>query len=138
MDLEASRRDSVDGNWVSFKLFIDIPRFGPMFIASAKGGRIAPEREWIPIGDRLFNGRNWWSPNGQRLYFLSRRDGFWCIWSQRLDPATMKPAGEIAILRHLHERSAGSPQTFGYAMSADHLYFPLAEFKGNIWLAEPR
>jgi hypothetical protein len=29
-----------------------------------------------------------------------------------------------------------NPTFFGYGMAPDRLYFPLADAKGNIWLAE--
>ena len=34
-----------------------------------------------------------WSPDGNLLYFLSERDGFRCIWGQKLDPASKRPLG---------------------------------------------
>jgi len=33
-----------------------------------------------------------WSPDGKLVYFISTRDGFRCVWAQRLDAAG-KPAG---------------------------------------------
>ena len=35
-----------------------------------------------------------WSPDGNRLYHLSRRDGFYCVWAQPLDALTKAPRGE--------------------------------------------
>ena len=33
------------------------------------------------------------SPNGNVLYFFSQRDGARCLWAQRLDPGSKRPAG---------------------------------------------
>jgi Tol biopolymer transport system component/predicted Ser/Thr protein kinase len=132
-------RFSPDRHWASFKLFTGIRRYGPMFIARAEGNRIAEQSQWIPIADPLWNMRNWWSPDGATLYFLSLRDGFTCIWRQRLNAATKQPIGEPLAVQHFHGESRNmNPTFFGYGMASDRLYFPLADAKGNIWLAEPR
>jgi len=44
----------------------------------------------------------WWSPDGNLLYFISERDGFVCLWAQRLDPATKHPQGAAFPIRHFH------------------------------------
>ena len=46
---------------------------------------------WIPVT----TGEGWddkprWSPTGSLLYFMSQRDGFRCIWAQRLDLSTRR------------------------------------------------
>ena len=51
---------------------------------------IAPLRsgvaEWIPLTDgKTYDVLPELSPNGQYVYFQSARDGFRCIWAQRLD-----------------------------------------------------
>jgi hypothetical protein len=71
-----------------------------MFIARVEGNRVAEQSQWIPIADPLWNMRNWWSPDGATLYFLSLRDGFTCIWRQRLDSGTKQPIGEPAAVQH--------------------------------------
>jgi hypothetical protein len=68
-------------------------------------------------------------------------DGFTCVWAQRLEAATKKPAGDPFAVLHFHE-SRHSIATvglaaFGPAISSDRLIFALPEFTGNIWLAEP-
>ena len=76
---------------------------------------------------------------GNVVYFLSARDNFPCIWAQQLDPNTKKPIGSPVDILHLHGRQRQTTNAgFGYAMTADRLYFPIAETKSNIWLAEPQ
>jgi hypothetical protein len=129
---------SPDLRWASFKLFTG-PRHGPMFISPSEGERLADQSQWIAIADKLWSSRNWWSPDGRTLYFLSYRDGFGCIWLQRLDPGTKKPAGEPRALQHLHGVSQlAEPNRIGFGMARDRLYLSLGGAKGNIWLAEPQ
>ncbi|MFN7935993.1 MAG: protein kinase [Bryobacteraceae bacterium] len=131
-------RLSPDRKWAAFKLFQDARRHGPLYIAAANGLTIAPESEWIAIGDPVMNGRNWWSPDGNLLYFLSMRDGQWCVWVQRLDAKTKRPVGEPQQVFHSDEQTGWLDiNRFGYGMTADKLYFPLVETRANIWLADP-
>ena len=89
-----------------------------------------PSRSWV---SRITAG-----PDGNTLYFLSSQDEFLCIWAQSLDPATKNPKGPPKAVQHFHERlRTRGAASFGYAMTADKLYLPLGETKGNIWLAEP-
>ena len=131
---------SPDQNWLSFK--IQAPG-APLFVSSLKDSRAQDESEWIALGNSSAGfaggGHNWWSPDGNTLYFLSNQDEFNCIWAQALDPATKRPKGPPKAVQHFHGllRSVSSGVTFGYGMTADRHYLPLAETKSNIWLAEP-
>jgi Tol biopolymer transport system component len=130
-------RFSPDQRWVSFKIFREPRRMGPMYIARIDGLKVTPKAEWVPIADPLWNGRNWWSPDGRLLYFLSLRDGFWCIWIQRLNAATKKPIGEPEALLHFHGRQRLNQNQPGYGLAPDRLYFSFSETRGNIWIADP-
>jgi Tol biopolymer transport system component len=131
---------SPDGNWVVFHL----PRPGsePLKIAPVREGKAAGEAEWITVTAAAgLNRRPWWSPDGNLLYFLSTRDGYGCIWAQRLDPSTKRPRGEPIAVYHFHEirRSPDilAAAWFGPAVGRGRIVFALGEQTGNIWLAEP-
>jgi Tol biopolymer transport system component len=47
-----------------------------------------PESAWIDIGVLGL-----WSPDGKLIYDISNRDGYPCIWAQRLDAATKRRVG---------------------------------------------
>jgi hypothetical protein len=46
-----------------------------------------------------------WSPDGALLYFLSERDGFRCLWAQRLEPTAKTPFGPAVPVHHFHSRA---------------------------------
>ncbi len=131
-------RFSPDRRWLSFKAGLPASQEHPTFVSPVRNGQPAGKSEWIEVSS-VFNSRNWWSPDGNVLYFLSHQDTFMCIVAQHLDPATKKPVGAPVDILHLHGRRRISHGTsFGYGMTADRLYFPIAEQKANIWLAEPQ
>ena len=137
--LPSTPRFSPDGNWIAFNLSVQ-PHW-PMFIARVEDSQPAPHTEWINIAEDEVNSHPWWSPDGNTLYYRSRRDGFHCLWAQTLDPATKKPRDLLRALQHFHGRvktvNVGGG-AFGYAMTNDRLYLPLSEPKANVWLAEPQ
>ncbi len=131
-------RFSPDGEWLAFNLAIQPER--PLFISRIEQGQPTAHDEWIQITEGSIASHPWWSPDGNVLYFRSRRDGFHCLYAQPLEPATKKPQGPLKSIRHFHGRirtSGVGSGTFGYAMTHDRLYLPLGERKANIWLAEP-
>jgi hypothetical protein len=74
------------------------------------------------------------SPDGSILYFLSKRDGFQCIWAQHLDSLTKTPKGPPFAVNHFHGaryklREAG----FGPGIGASKLIFTMSDTTGNIW-----
>ena len=103
-----SPRYSPDGNWISFQ-----ERTGAytrqLWIAPLDGGSLPiPPSRWIAITDNASIDREArWSQDGSTIYFASNRDGFQCLWSQRLDPSTKKPEGTPAPLHHFHGAGLG-------------------------------
>jgi hypothetical protein len=95
--------------------------------------------EWIPIGAGDQMDRNIaWSPNGAMLYFLSDRDGFRCVWAQRLDPATKHPSGAPFNVVHFHQAGRSMVDAgFNMSVTADSLVFALTDLTANIWMIEP-
>lgn len=95
---------------------------------------------------RITDGATWdalprWSPDGSLLYFLSDRDGFRCVWTQRLDPATKRPVGSPEVLRHFHDprlslASIANPNEIGMPVAEDKLVLSLAWITGNVWMME--
>ena len=98
-----------------------------------------PKSEWISITD----GTQWddkprWPPDGDLLYFTSERDGYRCLWAQRLEPRTRRPAGAPFAVSHFHS-SRRSMLNVGLtsleiAVAPDRIVFVQGDVTGNIWL----
>jgi hypothetical protein len=133
-------RYSPDGRWAAMQYGpgTDAPR--ALFIMAVRDGKAPPRNEWIPIMDRPgLHRRPWWSPDGNRLYFLSNAEGPESIWSQRLDPGTKRPVGEPALVYLSRGDRLALPSNgtyFGPAVGRDRLIFTIVESFGNIWIAE--
>ena len=80
-----------------------------------------------------------WSPQGNRIYFLSNRDGYQCVWGRDVDSKTARPAGDAFPLAHFHtaNRSIRGPApdsgAIGLSASRDFLVLTLTDTRGNIW-----
>jgi len=129
-----------DDRWFSFRLGLTSFR-DPVFIAPLRNGVAAGQDEWIQATEASdLVGRNWWSPDGSLVYFLSLRDGNDCLWARRLDPVTKKPLGDLLDVWHLHgPRRVMNTGTVGFGLSRDKWYFTMHEqIRNVIWLAEPQ
>jgi len=131
---------SPDDRWISF-------------IYGKPDGRVAiyvapltkspsPESDWILLFDEEFYlGSPAWSPDGNRLYYLSERDGFCCVWTQKLDPLTKKPDGDTEGVYHAHQGrfTLNMPRGNGtVAVAVDKLVIWMSETTGNIYMATPK
>ncbi len=135
-------RFSPDGHWIAFHM-VTAPDRRQIFITRFENGEAAAQGEWIEItdGSRL-DGRTEWSPDGSLLYFVSDRDGFRCIWAQRLDPATKRPTEDAFGVHHAHLANRqimrrGNFSTVGLSLGGNRLFFSVDEMAGNIWKLEP-
>jgi hypothetical protein len=105
-------------------------------------GNVTPGvNEWIPITDgSTYDDKARWAPDGKLIYFTSDRDGFRCLWAQRLDPATKRPSGAPLPLYHFHSarRSLLNAGILPLEISVarDKIVFSMGEVAGNIWMAE--
>jgi Tol biopolymer transport system component len=131
-------RFSPDDRWISFHSIT--PSTRRIFIAPFHGAAPIPESQWIPITDGQDMDRYAsWSPDGNLLYFLSEREGFRCIWAQRLDQATKHPLGVAFPVRHFHTSrrslmTIGDPIGMGMSVAIDKIVFSMVERTGNIWM----
>lgn len=124
-------RFSPDNRWISFTERVD-PDHARIVIAPVKGIEPIPQMSWIRITDEGLEDWANWSPDGNTLYFTSTRDGHTCLWAQRLDPETHKPAGDAFTVQHLHARL--SYQQGGWSAAGGKIAMVLREDTGNIWL----
>ena len=131
-------RLSPDDRWISFHSITSSER--QIFIAPFQGAAAIPQNEWIPITDgQAMDRYASWSPDGNLLYFLSERDGFRCIWAQRLNPTTKHPSGAAFPVQHFHTArrslvTIGDPVYMSLSVAVDKLVFSMVERTGNIWM----
>jgi Tol biopolymer transport system component len=129
-------RFSPDNRWVSFTARFQQNR-GRIAIAPIDGPHPIPESAWIAITEE--GPEDWanWSPDGNTLYFTSRRDGHNCLWGQRLDATTRRRAGEAFAAQHFHGRVSYLPEggsTLGWSVAGGRIAMALEEATGNVWL----
>jgi Tol biopolymer transport system component len=135
-------RFSPDDRWLSFHT-ISGPATRQILVVPYKGPVLHEEKDWIPITDgKAIDRYADWSPDGNMLYFLSEREGFRCLWAQRLDPASKQPQGAAFPVYHFHHArrslmAMGDPVNVQPTVGRDKIVFAMAETTGNIWLAKP-
>jgi Tol biopolymer transport system component len=111
-----------------------------VLIAPAGGTGPIPKSEWIHVTD----GTQWddkprWSPDGHLLYFTSDRDRHRCLWAQRLEPRTRRPAGAPFAVAHFHSSRRSMLNVdvvrLEMAVGPERIVFVQGEVTGDIWLA---
>jgi len=124
-------RFSPDGHWIAFTGATAVRK--RIFVAPWRGAPVS-EREWTQVSPEN-SGDPAWSPDGNVLYFQSKRDGFLCVWAQRLGPGK-KPSGEPIAIQHLHAAAMGigflSANEFSIAVVKDRLILTLGRSAGNL------
>jgi Tol biopolymer transport system component len=129
---------SPDDHWIAF---VARGRGGDrarLCIAPFKGAAPPAQSEWIAVTDgQAWDDKPQWSPAGTFLYFYSTRDGFGCVWKQRLDQANKRPRGEPAEIWPFHKPGPSLSQTFLHAfeiaVAHDKIVLNAVEITGNIW-----
>jgi Tol biopolymer transport system component/DNA-binding winged helix-turn-helix (wHTH) protein len=137
----AQAQFSPGDRWIAFNR-LDSPGPSRIYVVPFRGERsIIERRDWIPVtGGESWDDKPRWSSDGRRLYMLSERDGYRCIWAQEMDPVTRRPVGSPLAVYHSH----GAQRALLYvdivvadfSVGRDRILFAMGERTGNIWLAE--
>jgi serine/threonine protein kinase/Tol biopolymer transport system component len=133
-----SLRFSPDERWIAFHA-TNNPMTRRIFIAPCIKGKAVGENEWIAVtGGADMDREPRWSPDGNLLYFISERDGFRCLWAQRLDQVRKRPRGAPFAVHHFHRsrlnNRMGDTGLIGLSVSRDKIFLSLEELTGNIWM----
>jgi hypothetical protein len=108
------------------------PNRARILIAPTDGPKPVPESSWITIAEADIEDFADWSPDGRTLYYTSGKDGYDCLWGQRLQAGSYRPIGEAFALQHLHGRVHFWHR--GLATGGGRIVMALAETTGNIWM----
>jgi Tol biopolymer transport system component len=129
-------RFSPDGRWIAF-VARDDAGSSQLYLAPFHNDRPSPSTEWAALTD----GSTWdaapqWSPDGKLIYFASTRDGYRCVWAQRLNGANQL-SGAAFLVAHLHSVRCG-PTVLPFDntdlfLGHDQILLSLGDQKGNIW-----
>jgi hypothetical protein len=131
---------SPDGGWLAFDDPVSEDR-GQLVVTPVVNGMPAGEADWIPLTEADVDVR-WpaWSPAGDALFFTSTRDGFVCVWAQRVAKESMRRLGPPVAIYHAHTArlliGALGPNERGLAVARDNVVFNMSEMTGNIWMTE--
>jgi Tol biopolymer transport system component len=130
---------SPDDRWIAFVAKTGQDR-SRIYIVPFSASGAHDKEAWIAVteGENL-DDKPRWSPDGNLIYFTSERDGFRCIWAQRLDPTTKRAQGPPFTVSHFHT-SRRSLMNVGLgplemSVARNALVFNLGEVTGNIWRA---
>jgi len=129
---------SPDARWVTFT---DADNGESRVFVAPFRWTAVPKSEWQTITtDTSWNDKPRFSADGRSVLFTSNRDGYRCIWVQRLTP-DMHPAGDPVPVFHSHspQLSIGNGPVSDQGMSVGKgwLVFDQTELRGNIWMLEP-
>jgi Tol biopolymer transport system component len=113
-----------------------------LYVAPFSRGSESPLNARVP----LTNGATWddkpqWAADGSEIFFSSNRDGFMCLWRQRMDQQG-HPAGEPRPLYHMHTAGFSPMQlsnvpSYNLSASSHFVYFNSCTVSGNLWMLEP-
>jgi DNA-binding winged helix-turn-helix (wHTH) protein/Tol biopolymer transport system component len=135
---------SWDDHWVAFKKVSSWNLPEPpsqILIAPVRHGSAGPEAEWIPVTDGSHtDDKPQFSADGNTLYFTSTRDGYLCIWAQKLDPVTKHPVGSPFAYEHFHN-SVGhdasiDPAASDMSVASNKILINLPDIHPAIWMTQ--
>jgi Tol biopolymer transport system component len=132
---------SSDDHWAVFKQLLGLK--GQILIAPVRNGVAAKEAEWIVVTDgRYSDDKPQFSPDGNTVYFTSTRDGYLCIWAQRLDPLRKHPLGSPVAYEHFHNsmgRDASDPDwqmNSDLTVATNKILINLPQTHTDIWMVQ--
>jgi len=138
---------SWDDKWITFLMQTgaDFDHFRVYITPSENFVPAGPDR-WIQLTDGEYHDdKAQLSPDGNTLYFTSNRDGFMCMWAQRLDPKNKRPLGAPFAIQHFHGSQrvhSGISQAADLELNVakDKIVTNLDEVHSDIWMMdlEPR
>jgi Tol biopolymer transport system component len=109
-----------------------------LFVVPSKSYGTPEKDNWIAIDHpSRWDDKPRWSPDGNLIYFVSDRDGQFCLWAQRLENLTKRPIGTPFAIYHFHDSRLAMDNVGTSALeidvARDKVVMGLGELTGNIW-----
>ena len=132
---------SPDGQWIVFKANLG-PGRARVFVAPNRGPEPILREDWIAISsEQWYDKKPRWSPEGDRIYFLSDRDSQTGLWSVEWNPRRGRVSSEPELARVFddarHSLRDLQGHEIGYDVGREYVYFTLRETTGQIFLLRP-
>ena len=135
---------SWDDRWVVFKKLFEL-RKAQILIAPVRNGVAAEEKAWIAVTDgQHSDDKPQFSADGNTILFTSTRDGYLCIWAQRLNPVTKHPVGQPFALEHFHNSEGAygamldNQWYHDLTVARDKMLINLPEVHADVWMTQIR
>ena len=108
---------SPDDRWISVLETLEAEGHTQLWVVPFRDGSVPMQTSgWASRVAKHWDDKPRWSPDGNLMYFTSLRDGFHCLWAQRLRPDTKEPMGPAFPVKHFHNARMSMTNT-GYIAS---------------------
>ncbi|MFN7931714.1 MAG: protein kinase [Bryobacteraceae bacterium] len=130
---------SMDGRWLA--LYRTAEGLVNVMMCPVREDHVTKVAECLPVTDGTHSDvLPTISPNNRIVYFYSTRDGFQCLWAQRVVPEKRGLEGVPFVVKHFHSARI-SPASVAtgrrrIAVARDKIVITMAERTGNIWKAD--
>ena len=128
---------SPDGRWIVFEAVKHTPTpnaESALFVMPATGG------PWTRISEgERWDDRPRWCRDGNMIYFVSDRSGFFNVWGIHFDATKGKPVGEPFRVTAFENPNLMIPDWISIvelSLSQEKLVLTMAERSGSIWLLD--
>jgi len=134
---------SWDDRWVVFKKLLASTMLSwtkaQILIAPVRNGVAGGESEWIAVTDgRYGDDKPQFSADGNTVFFTSTRDGYLCIWAQKLDPLTKRPMGAPIGYEHFHNSTGWDARLVSSDLSVgrDKILINMPQERSDVWVTQ--
>lgn len=130
---------SMDGRWLT--MYRAMEGKDKVLLCPVGQGRVTKLSECLAVTDGTYSEvLPEISPNSRIVYFYSTRDGFQCLWAQRVLPEGKGLEGAPFAVKHFHSARISPANVAGgrrrIDVARDKIVITMAERTGNIWKAE--